>query len=368
MRYDKVFRFLLFAFIIGSALGLVGGLVLGGERHASAHSTKAPAGKGKATTSTTAADKAPEPMTAERARAIGANELGMVLVLEYHKITKPEDQNAPEPDYCRSALHFKQDIELLKSEGYYPITVKELATGNIAIPAGKSPVVLTFDDSSPGQYRVLEDGSIDPECAVGILQAAAKDGTWPMKASFFVLLDVTPPDNILFGQPDLQQEKMRNLVKWGCEVGSHTYTHLNFQKSTSDVIRKELALSKQKIEQLVGGDYQVYTLCVPYGAYPEDVSILRNGEHEGVSYAYKAALEVAGGPSYSPFSTKFDPMRILRIEVQHDALKRAVDNLKKNPDLRYISDGDPAVVSVPASTSEKLGNLADKLGRPVITY
>ena len=91
------------------------------------------------------------------------------------------------------------------------------------------------------------------------------------------------------------------------------------------------------------------------------------GMAEGLPPAL-AALEVAGGPSYSPFSTKFDPMRILRIEVQHDALKRAVDNLKKNPDLRYISDGDPAVVSVPASTSEKLGNLADKLGRPVITY
>ncbi|NLE74468.1 MAG: polysaccharide deacetylase family protein [Actinobacteria bacterium] len=368
MRYDKVLKFLLFAFVVGSVLGLVGGLTLGGSRTHASPSTKTAAGKADTTTSTAADEETAEPMTAEKARAIGANEMGMIPVLEYHKITKPEDQTAPEPDYCRSALHFKQDIELLMSEGYYPITVKDLATGTIDIPAGKSPVVLTFDDSSPGQYRVLDDGTIDPESAVGILQAASRDGRWPLKACFYVLLDVNPPDNILFGQPDLQQEKMRNLVKWGCEVGSHTYTHLNFQKSTEEVIRKELALSKQKIESLVGDDYEVYTICVPFGEYPDDISILQSGEYDGVSYTYGAALEVTGGPSPSPFSSKFNPMRIPRIEVQHDALKQAIDNLKKNPDLRYISDGDPAVISVPATLSEKLGTLKEKLGRPVITY
>ena len=368
MRYDKVFKFLLFTFLVGSALGLLGGIVLGGDRTQASSSAKSASGKAAAATSTTAQEKPADPMTTEKARAIGANEMGMILVLEYHKITKPEDQTAPEPDYCRSALHFKQDVELLKSEGYYPVTVKELATGTIDIPAGKSPVVFTFDDSSIGQYRVLEDGTIDPESAVGILQAATKDDAWPMKAAFFPLLDVDFAEHVLFGQPDLAQEKLQNLVKWGCEIGSHTYTHLHIKSSSPDVIRKELALSQKKIQDLVGGGYQVYTLCIPFGEYPEDMGILQSGEYDGVSYTYKAALEVTGGPSYSPFSDKFNPMRILRIEVQHDALKKAVDNLKKNPDLRYISDGDPAVISVPATLSEKLGTLSEKLGRPVITY
>lgn len=368
MRYDKVFKFLLFAFIVGSALGLIGGLVLGGRGSASAQSGKAASAKTKAVTSTTLEEKAPEPMTAEKARAIGANELGMVLVLEYHKITKPDDQTAPEPDYCRSALHFRQDVELLKAEGYYPITVKELATGTIDIPAGKSPVVLTFDDSSIGQYRILDDGTVDPECAVGILQSAAKDGTWPVKAAFFPLLDVDVPEHILFGQPDFVQQKLQNLARWGCEIGSHTYTHLNMKKSSADVIRKELALSQKKIQDLVGGGYKVYTLSVPFGEYPENLSLLESGEYDGVSYSYQAALAVTGGPSYSPFSTKFDPMHILRVIVQHDELKKVVDDLKKTPGLRYISDGDPAVISVPATTAEKLGGLKEKLGRPVITY
>ncbi len=227
--------------------------------------------------------------------------------LEYHKITKPEDQNAPEPDYCRSALHFKQDIELLKSEGYYPITVKELATGNIAIPPCKSPVVLTFDDSSPGQYRVLEDGSIDPECAVGILQAAAKDGTWPMKASFFVLLDVTPRTTSSSVNQTCSRRRCATwssgAVRWKPHLHTFELPEINFGRHS------QRARALQAEDRAVGGRRLsgIHAVRALRRAYPEDVSILRSGEHEGVSYAYKAALEVAGGPSYSPFSTSSTP-------------------------------------------------------------
>ena len=94
-------------------------------------------------------------MTAERARAIGANEMGQVLVVMYHLIDSEESEWTHTPEDLR------KDIALLKSEGYYPINVRDLASGNIDIPAGKSPVVITFDDSSPGQYRILDDGTVD---------------------------------------------------------------------------------------------------------------------------------------------------------------------------------------------------------------
>ncbi len=49
-------------------------------------------------------------------------------------------------------------------------------------------------------------------------------------------------------------------------------------------------------------------------------------------------------------------------------LGEAIQYLKKNPELRYISDGDPTTVSAPAELPEKLGELRDDLGRPVVRY
>jgi hypothetical protein len=95
-------------------------------------------------------------MTVEPAQAIGANEMGKIPVLEYHIIGTPEDT------YNRSPEHFREDIALLESQGYYPINLRDPASGNIDIPAGKSPVALTFDDSSEGQYCILDDGTWTP--------------------------------------------------------------------------------------------------------------------------------------------------------------------------------------------------------------
>jgi hypothetical protein len=62
-----------------------------------------------------------------------------------------------------------------------------------------------FDDGAKGQYRILADGSLDPDCAVGIMQEAAKSGNWAPRASFFPLLDQLGSK---------RQEKLRNLVQY----------------------------------------------------------------------------------------------------------------------------------------------------------
>ena len=144
-------------------------------------------------------------MTAEQAQAIGANEMGQVLVLMYHLI------DSEEAEWTRTPENFRKDIALLKAEGYYPINVRDLASGNIDIPAGKSPVVITFDDSSPGQYRILDDGSLDPDCAVGILQAAVEEGDWASRATFFCLLDVTPKERSSSASPSASR---RSCAIW----------------------------------------------------------------------------------------------------------------------------------------------------------
>ncbi len=362
MRRDRVIRFLIGAFAVGAFIGLVCGLAFGGGPSAPRAQAQS-GGNGSPTTSTSQATTASNsPMTKELAKTIGANEMGQVLVVMYHII------GTPEAEWTRTPENFRNDVALLKSEGFYPINVRDLASGNIDIPAGKSPVVITFDDSSPGQYRILDDGTLDPDCAVGILQAATKDGNWASRASFYPLIDVTPKDKDIFGQPDKQQEKLKNLVNWGYEVGSHTVTHLDLKKASAAEATKQLAQSQDTLEKLIGGGYSVTSIALPYGNYPSDLNILKSGTYNGITYSYTAGLSLGANQSSSPFSSKFDALHIPRIRGSANYITDAIENFKKHPELKYVSDGDPTTVSAPAALDPKLGNLKSDLGRPVIRY
>lgn len=372
MRRDKVLRFLTIALATGAFIGLICGLAFGAG---GASTPRAAAGAGESTTTSTVATgnttSAGQPMTADRARAIGANEMGQVLVIMYHLIDSDTSQS---PDWTRTPADLRKDIALLKSEGFYPINVRDLASGNIDIPAGKSPVVITFDDSSPGQYRILDDGSLDPDSAVGVLQQAAQADpvNWAPHASFFVLLDVVPKERVLFGQPDSQTEKLRNLVEWGYEVGSHTVTHLDLKKASTALATQQLAQSQRTLQNLIGGGYKVTSLSVPFGNYPANDNILKSGTYKSLSYnytyTYTAAVSIAERACASPFSTAFNAYHIPRIRGSGNNILNAIQNFKQHPGLRYISDGDPTTVSAPKNLDPALGDVSADLGRPVVRY
>jgi peptidoglycan/xylan/chitin deacetylase (PgdA/CDA1 family) len=367
MRRDKVLRFVVTAFAVGAFIGLICGLAFGGSDNPT--TARAASQDSSTTTSVKSPDEttAPgEPMTAERAQAIGANELGQILVVMYHLI------DTEEGTWTRTPQNFRNDLATLKAEGYYPINIRDLASGNIDIPAGKSPVVITFDDSSPGQYRILDDGTIDPDCAVGIMQAAVEAGGWASRATFFPLLDVVPKERVIFGQEDKKQEKLVNLVHWGYEIGSHTITHLDLKKASTKDVTLQLAQSQATLDELIGGGYKVTSLSVPFGSYPSSLDIIKSGTYQGeneeIKYSYTAAVSINGVPCASPFSKKFDAYHIPRVRGSEPYLTDALQKFQDNPQLRYVSDGDPTTVSAPKNVDSALGDFLEDLGRPVVRY
>jgi hypothetical protein len=299
-------------------------------------------------------------ITAARAKEVGANELGQIPVLMFHLIGTGKNYLTPD------ALRF--DIALLRSHGFYPTTVREMVEGTMEIPAGKSPVVLTFDDSSPGQYRILDDGTVDPDRAVGILQAEVVRGSWAPKATFFPLLRVNP-GNILFGQADLAQRKPQDLVEWGYEIGSHGMTHMDLSKATAAQVRRELAESQAELESLIDNGYKVFTVLPPYGEYPSDRSVLLSGSHDGYTYAYRAVVMAWGESSPSPLSSKFDATRIPRITAAApEAVRKLMKYWNNHSQLLYISDGDPRTISLPKAAPAELGALRLGLSQKVVEY
>jgi hypothetical protein len=292
------------------------------------------------------------------AQDLGANELGMIPVLMYTRIA----DDAVPPERLRS------DIESLAAAGFYPTTIREMVEGTMDIPAGKSPVILTFDDSSPTQYELSAPDSIDPDCAVAIMQAAANAGLWASKATFFPLLDVNEA-NILFGQPEYAERKIRDLVDWGYEVGSHTGNHRELSLETEEEVRNQLALSQWRLERIAGEGYEVFSLAPPYGELPQDHTLLVSGEYEGVAYTYRAVVLSSGGYSFSPFSSSFDAFWIPRVDAgPSGTVPDLISFFQSNPTLRYVSDGNAGTVAVPKETAPELGQLRNGITLRVVIY
>lgn len=260
---------------------------------------------------------------------------GGVLVLEYHLIGEPEDR------WRRTPANFRADLKRLLAEGYYPINLRDLAARDLSmVPTGKRPVALTFDDSSIGQFRILPDGQVDPDSAVGILLAFhyAHPADWPLRATFFVLQDVDAPERVLFGQPEWAQQKLQMLVAWGMEVGSHTISHANLAESSPEEVKRQLALSQVWLEELLPG-YDVVSLSVPFGYYPQDDKLLASGDYQGQSYEYQAAVKVSGGLVPSPHSPAFNAYHIPRVQAIPSELDHWL-SYASQPGVHYVSAGE----------------------------
>ncbi|MDF5758544.1 polysaccharide deacetylase family protein [Spongiactinospora sp. TRM90649] len=292
--------------------------------------------------------KAVSPQEAKQAKAaaaakVKANELGQVPVLMYHRVVPK-----PETSDDRTPAQFRAELERLASEDYVPITAAEYATGKIGIPAGKHPVVLTFDDSSPSQVTLDGMGVPAPDTALGILLdvAAKKPGFRPV-ATFYVTGD-------MFGKerPDEQTQIMTWLHEHGFDLGNHTRDHLNLRGKSKEQVNKEIAAGHQVVKGRI--PFDPVTLALPYGNQPNTKAWALRGAANGTRYSYGGVFLAGYTPAASPFSTDFDPMGIPRIKSQEkkgDCVKFCstawLDWLKAHPDERFTSDGDIRTVAYP---------------------
>lgn len=297
------------------------------------------------------------------AGTLAPNELGKVLILEYHLIQ-------PEPsEWARTAQDFRRDLDLLYSSGYRALALSDYLQGKIEIPAGTHPVILTFDDSSPGQFRYLvRNGKkeIDPDCAVGmLLDFRKRHPDFGMKATFFVLPGAKEPHK-LFGQPEFETEKLKELAALGFEIGNHTLWHANLKHYDAGVVRKQLASAVQAIQAAVPG-YKVHTLALPYGVYPRELAWAVDGSYGNTTYHNDGILKVSGGPAFSPFDARWDPLHLPRIQVTGKDLERLIRYFENHPNEIFVSDGEADKVSFPAALKAEFNSRGFKSLR-VVAY
>lgn len=284
------------------------------------------------------------------ASGLAPNELGRLMIIEYHKIDHPEER------WTRTPENFRRDLETLYARGYRLVNLSAVLDGKIDLPAGTTPVVLTFDDSSPGQFRYLvQNGTlvIDPKSGVGILEAFIKERPDFGRAGTFYVLPGASKPNRLFDQPEYEGKKLRFLVEQGYEVGNHTLWHANLGKYSESTVRDQIAEAQVWIQRHVP-EYKPRTIALPHGVYPKDVTWALAGTAKGSAYRHDAILMVAGGAAPSPFSRTFDPVRLPRIQAVERDLGYWLSYFGKNPGERYVSDGDAATITVPGAWRDRL--------------
>lgn len=292
-------------------------------------------------------------------KSLPPNELGRIMILEYHLI------GYPEAEWRRTPENFRKDLQMLYDNGYYPISVDALVSGKINIPAGKTPFVLTFDDSSQGQFRYIQKGGkwvIDPECAVGIMEQFKKvHPDFPLTATFYVLPAIKPGLR-LFGQEELIGQKLNFLVKHGYEIGNHSYWHQNLGKTDDTGVQKQLALAVKAIQSYIPG-YPVRSLALPMGVHAKNPNLEIKGKFEDTAYHHKSIMLVGSGSAPSPYAEEFNPYRLERVQAGDTPWgpRAFIKKYEKNPELRYVSDGNPKTVTFPENNLHKLAkNLGQK--------
>ncbi len=272
------------------------------------------------------------------------NELGEIMIIMYHGIGEEES------DWQRTPENLRKDLQYMYDNKYRMISLNDYAKGEIRTKAGYTPIILTFDDGRQNNFNYIEkDGklTIDPDCAVGILEEfKQKYPDFDVTASFF--LNSNP-----FGQSEYAEQKLKWLVENGYDIGNHTYSHMEMETLDGEEIQAEIGSVNNIIRSYLP-DYTVETLALPDGSNPkrEFVTDMLEGEYKGNKYKTIAVLDVGWRPAYSPFDTLTDFTSLYRvtgseIKVDNCGIYDYFKAYENNTRERFISDGNLDVVTIP---------------------
>jgi peptidoglycan/xylan/chitin deacetylase (PgdA/CDA1 family) len=226
-----------------------------------------------------------------------------VPILIYHGFYRHEDEisgvSSEERRYYLSVSQFNSHVERLAAGNYSVCSVEKAS--------GSRDVAFSFDDGHISNYTDI----------------------WPIivnrgfSATFFIVAD-------WLGEPGcIDGPQLREMSASGMEIGSHGLTHIGLAGLTDTALDRELAGSRQRLEQLLGKE--VVTLALPRGLLDRRVleraraagyrrvctsnAGLMNGGFE----APRLSITSFTGPETILAYARRDPMVIGRARASHAA-------------------------------------------------
>lgn len=238
-----------------------------------------------------------------------------IPVLMYHKLDNSKQ--------WIDEKSFMWQLEQLEKAGFSTIRADAFMKADFsAIPEGRKPILLTFDDGRYSQFQLLENGKTDPKTGVGMLESfAEKYPAFGKNAVFYLYFTILPFENV--NEPMLWKSKISYLQDQGFEIGNHTYDHQILTKFRPEQVKKTLDQFYQVLETIPQCRIdEAMTLCYPGGGPPRD----RSGVEQ---YKYKdkpllGAFTAWGGKSLIPIHPKADRYNLPRYDANDEHVRQIV--------------------------------------------
>jgi len=288
------------------------------------------------------------------------NELGRIPVIMYHAFTtNPKYLD----EWTLTLDQFREQLDWYREHDFVMVGVQSMIDGRFDVPAGKKPIILTFDDASMGQFGLQKapDGgwAVKPNTAVAVLEEyRAKYPEFAGPAFFGILSwNCFASDD----DPSTCEERLNWLVDNGYEVGNHTWDHVDMTDVADEFFTNSIASMIDWINERIpeGPGNLSHVVVMPFGAFPDPdlhpdqrAWLAEGFWYQGEPVNLHLVFAVSGGPAISPFSQLYDPMETYRIASFPDILGSWQEAMTSGESQVFVSDGDPEVVTVPASMEQ----------------
>lgn len=279
------------------------------------------------------------------------NELGRIPILMYHAFTNGESYL---DDWTVTPDIFRQHLQWLYDHDFYIVPLAGLINNEIEAPPGKHPVVLTFDDASSRQFRLIrnDQGEFvpDPDTAVGVLESFFDAHPDFGRGALFAMV----PSNCFRYDEEVVtcEDRLEWLAERGYEIANHTWWHENLHTVSDDMFREQVGKTKIWIDERVPGRSNLSNVLVlPFGEWPRSDSqlqMLQEGfVYDGQDIVIAGVVEVAGGPSPSPSSGEWSRRAIDRMNTDPETWDYWTGLIESGDVTLFTSDGNPATVTIP---------------------
>lgn len=202
----------------------------------------------------------------------------MLTILGYHHVSHKERELESDKLYI-SPDSFVNQLKILNEKNYKTKQLSELILLNEDID-NNLYATLTFDDGYKDFY----------------LNAYPSILKYNFKATLFVIVDK-------IGQPEYCDLNMlREMQKFGIEIGSHTMSHPTLTKLEKKELIYEISHSKEVLEDLL--NKEIKSFCYPYGKYNSEIVEIVE------SSGYEVAVTTNTGINNLPLINKYELNRV----------------------------------------------------------
>ncbi|HYH11857.1 MAG TPA: polysaccharide deacetylase family protein [Thermomicrobiales bacterium] len=301
---------------------------------------------------------------------VAANELGRVPILMYHAFVHNVEHT---DEWTITFDQLREQLNWLRDNDFVAVGLNGMLDREFDIPAGKRPVILTFDDASAGQFGLQEAPGggfeVKPDTAVGVLEEYRQAHPGFIQTAFFAVL----PYNCFASEddPSTCEERLTWLVEHDYEIGNHTMGHENLTNVSIERFKEEIVGPIHWINERISGKNNLSeVLVLPFGAYPasEDfVALLFDGFWvEGEYYLPKLVIEVGGGPTRAPYHVDW-ATNLSRYNTEPEMFWYWADQISSGELEIYVSDGNTETVTIPQGWEKILNEeLVREDGRRVV--